>query len=518
MHLNYLPLRFTAPTFRGGEITIEGESYELAGRDSPLSTKLRQLRQEHDSTHVFHASGNTIACVPLSLEAGQIGEPKTFNTLADFQLANAVARAALFRFFKSSGNEVVIGFRPVTLLLEKRNLARDRKDIFGIYPEYTLDVRPLAPHEGDISSGVLMGFGIRYVFLKTIEEMVAERIPVDGLYAVRLHDEHDVPNIYERRYLGKIESVRGSVVALSDSDVEEFAASQCYLEGSRTNLESVGRHLLKNGYDGFSRDLHEQTFDVMGAEQQVQRLNQIGEWLARKSPLDCAAGLGLIIHKSPHDCPDGTDAGTAHSFNTPKCVLRPGGSITVSWPVDKQIDLHGPYDAESFPDKRARVAVVCPSEFIGDAGTFFRQMQDGLSSPESNPFRKGFVRKYHLNSCDFTFHEVKRNGMSLEDAYKAAAMEALKNKPHLAVAVIREQHRKLPDAVNPYYLTKALMMGQGVPVQLVKIETIRQDRIGYILNNISLAIYAKLGGIPWTLAPQYRSRARNRGGHRQRPD
>ena len=44
-------------------------------------------------------------------------------------------------------------------------------------------------------------------------------------------------------------------------------------------------------------------------------------------------------------------------------------------------------------------------------------------------------------------------------------------------------------------------MAQGVPVQLVKIETIRRGRPEYILNNLSLAMYAKLGGIPWTLSP-----------------
>jgi hypothetical protein len=45
------------------------------------------------------------------------------------------------------------------------------------------------------------------------------------------------------------------------------------------------------------------------------------------------------------------------------------------------------------------------------------------------------------------------------------------------------------------------MMAQGVPVQIIKIETIRLPGTAYILNNIGLATYAKLGGIPWTLAP-----------------
>jgi argonaute-like protein implicated in RNA metabolism and viral defense len=43
-------------------------------------------------------------------------------------------------------------------------------------------------------------------------------------------------------------------------------------------------------------------------------------------------------------------------------------------------------------------------------------------------------------------------------------------------------------------------MSQGAPVQEIEIETIRDDRgKPWILNNMALAVYAKLGGIPWVL-------------------
>jgi hypothetical protein len=176
VHLNYLPLRFTSDVFKGGVLLFEGNPKDLATRESALSVKLRELRQQNGKTHVFHASGNTIACIPLTPHASLIGQEKQFDIHTDFQLANALARAALFEFFKAAGNETVIGFRPVTLLLEKHNLANTRQDVFGLFPEYTLDVRPLAPHEGDITSGVLVGFGIHYVILKTVAELLAEGV------------------------------------------------------------------------------------------------------------------------------------------------------------------------------------------------------------------------------------------------------------------------------------------------------------------------------------------------------
>ena len=504
MHLNYLPLRFTSDVFHGGTISFPGNPKDLAHKESALSLKLQELREKQGTTHLFYASGNSIACVPIVPDAPLIGEVKQFTTITDFQLANALARNALFDFFKNA-NHTVIARKPVTVLLEKHNLASARKDIFGIFPEYTLDVRPLAPHEGEITSGVLIGFGIRYVFLKTAAELLAAGVPLDGLYVVRvLEEDVEVPTPFERRYHGRVDHVHSGIATLSDSDVREIALDKCYLEGSRGNIEVVGRALLGDSYDAFSNDIHEKTYSVMGAEHQVKRLNDLGVWLESKSPLPCCAGLNIRVHKTPHECPRGTDAGTSHDFKSPNCVLRPGGSITVPWPVDKQIDKHGPYDAESFPDKRVRIAVICPQEFIGEVGQFLRQFKDGVhSNDDKTPFQQGFVRKYHLNGCEFTFHEVERTTAThpLEESYKTASLQALQDKPHLAIAIIRAQYRDLPDSSNPYYTTKARMMAQGVPVQIIKIETIRLPGTAYILNNIGLATYAKLGGIPWTLAP-----------------
>ncbi|ACO33759.1 argonaute/piwi family protein [Acidobacterium capsulatum] len=497
MHLNYLPLRFTADIFKGGALTFPEGSEKNWTSDDPISKELSKLREKHGDSHVFHRMGNKIACIPVVENAIAIGTETDFNIISDFQLANALARSALHRYFKAAGRETVIGFRPVTLLLEKHNLASNRKDVFGIFPEYTLDVRPLAPHEGDIASGVLIGFGIKYVFLQNVAELQAQGVSAAGMYAVRLVDESE--HQFDRAYLGRIDRFTKDNVTLVDSDYAEYPADQCYFEGSRTNIEAVGRSLLGKDYDAFSSSLLQESYKVTGAPNQTQRLHQLGAWLEAKSPIPCAVGLGVRIAKKPHECSRGNDAGYSRFFDSPKCVLRPGGSLTVPWPVDKQIDLNGPYDAESFPNKRVRIAVICPQEFTGDAEEFLRKLKEGLpNAPDGSPFRKGFVRKYHLSSCDFTFHEVKRSSNS-DDIYKDASLEALKQKPDMAIAIIRSQYRGLPDASNPYYTTKARLMAQGVPVQLLNIETIRRKSLDYILNNIGLAMYAKLGGIPWTL-------------------
>jgi len=356
MHLNYLPLKFSATVFQGGIICFEEDSRNSSSEESPLSIKLNELRQQYNETHFFARLGNSIACIGLSHGVPLIGEPKEFDIHKDFQLANMIARSALFRFFKAS-DYLVTGFRPVTLI-KRYNLASKLQDIFGIFPEYTFDIRPLAPHEGDITSGVLVGFGIRYVFLQTVSALHAKKVLLEGLYAVRIHENAEFNSPLERKYLGRIEHIKDGRVFLTDSDINECPLEECYLEGSRKNVEVVGKALLNRDYEAFSHDLLNKTYDIMGAEHQVKRLNQLGKWLQEKSPIPCSTDLNIEIHNKPHNCPRGTDAGYSHVFNTPRCVLRPGGATTVPWPVDKEIDRYGPYDAESFPNKRIKIAVI----------------------------------------------------------------------------------------------------------------------------------------------------------------
>ena len=157
VYLNYLPLRFTSDIFAGGVIAVEGGSSTHYTKDGPVGKKLEtELRRAHAHTHFFYAAGSTINSVPLLPGTPHVGTQKNFDIFTDFQFANALARQALLDFF-TGANQTVVRVRPVTIILEQHNLSFARQDVFGIFPEYEMDVRPLAPHEGQITSGVLVG-------------------------------------------------------------------------------------------------------------------------------------------------------------------------------------------------------------------------------------------------------------------------------------------------------------------------------------------------------------------------
>ena len=70
-----------------------------------------------------------------------------------------------------------------------------------------------------------------------------------------------------------------------------------------------------------------------------------------------------------------------------------------------------------------------------------------------------------------------------------------------AIVVVLNEHEKLPDTDNPYLHSKAVLLMAGIPVQDVRVSTISQPEMNlqYSLQNIAVALYAKLNGIPWTV-------------------
>jgi argonaute-like protein implicated in RNA metabolism and viral defense len=67
--------------------------------------------------------------------------------------------------------------------------------------------------------------------------------------------------------------------------------------------------------------------------------------------------------------------------------------------------------------------------------------------------------------------------------------------------VVQDEHAQLPDEISPYLFAKAVLLTNGIPVQEVRTATIfrRPDSLPFIFQNLSVAFYAKMGGVPWTV-------------------
>jgi hypothetical protein len=499
IRINLIPITFDKDKFAGSELPYVDEDH------------LRELRESHRDSHVIKRRGNWIQSVSLNDEADLLGNEKQFSIKNDFTLASRLVQDSIIRFLKAKNMPFSRLFNPTSIIITKENLMQGVVDdeiasMLSMHPEYLFDSRTIVPHNRKVTFGILLDFNVCQLIEPTAKELMDKGVDIGGCYVV-VDDSQEPEGVeprFRRNLVGRVKDATGYSLALDDyREKDQIDAASCYLEASPGNIRQCLSALSDEDIQTMQGKRLEQVFKVKGAKNQAERIEKVRAWLEGHQPFYCGGGLSFNIASDILELKTGNEAGEHHRLQSPSFVLRPGGSITVNGSVDKKIDEKGPYDAESFPKKRIRVAVLYPERFKGEIEIFFREFRDGVPQRQRGevPFTQGFIRKYRLTGCEFGMFPIASDRED-SNGYKQASLSALQGEEvcDLAMIVIREDFHQLHGENNPYLVSKSTFMSQGVPVQSIEIETIRDQRgRPWILNNIGLASYAKLGGIPYML-------------------
>jgi len=165
----------------------------------------------------------------------------------------------------------------------------------------------------------------------------------------------------------------------------------------------------------------------------------------------------------------------------------------------------GPFDRRSFEKKRPRLLVVCPQGAREIADRLVKWFRDGLPLPATR-FTKGFTSQYRLQELLLEFLQVPLTSDPGQDAERY--VEAIRTRfdparvPDLVMVLIRDE-AGFHEQHNVYRATKAFLLGQGIPSQEIRLSKATSSvyDLQFILEDVALAVYAKLGGTPWTIAP-----------------
>jgi hypothetical protein len=183
----------------------------------------------------------------------------------------------------------------------------------------------------------------------------------------------------------------------------------------------------------------------------------------------------------------------------PGMLFGPSGHDQATQP-DLGIKQYGPFQYTHNPVNDPVIAVLCVKQTRGRMDQFAKLLRDGLDE-EGGRFSGGLIGKFRLTNARFQFAEISDDNV---DDYAAASqriLDELPQTPALALVQVREAHKQRASGQNPYFVAKARFMRAGVPVQAVRLETIETNRGRvYSLNNLALASYAKIGGIPWVIS------------------
>jgi hypothetical protein len=153
---------------------------------------------------------------------------------------------------------------------------------------------------------------------------------------------------------------------------------------------------------------------------------------------------------------------------------------------NQQVKEYKPFSFGSFEDKEVKIGVLFPAEYEGRTESFLKTLERSL--------------KEDLHIKNLKYVPLKIDDSRLESYKKGmysnnVVIRAL----DLVLVILNQDHEKLAPNDSPYYVCKAKLIGEGIPTQDIQIETIQNKVHPLVLSNISLNIYAKLGGTAWTI-------------------
>lgn len=367
---------------------------------------------------------------------------------------------------------------------------------FTIRPRYALEAK-VVDLGGAPFIGLFATLSTRYEIGAELRDLAAAGVPLAGLDVVRRKPAAD-----QRRLTGRIERLDGDEVILGESfdSLPRVAAHDVALEGSKEAFATCLKAILGGRYGAFENQRQRLEGELLGGPGVDAMLSEMGNFLSSVSPfrlgddLECAIGERLSVANTGHQRSVHRAAPVSYCFDPARTKRNP-----LPW---QGLARYGPFSRDTFATRSPRILVITPDTVQGTAETFIRAFRDGLAGGSAYP--AGFAATFRLANPHYILQRVDSTaGRRPHEAYRAAIEEALsfEQRPDVALVVLLDEHGDLPDPVNPYLHAKALLLMAGIPSQEIRRSTMCQtgNSLAYTLQNASIAVYAKLHGVPWTV-------------------
>ncbi|WP_088347300.1 MULTISPECIES: hypothetical protein [Rhodomicrobium] len=503
-------------TINFAPIGIQGETQVLIGRQPYAKERLETLRREFHETHVFRRDGaeNSIVDIPIV-----IGQSPLANIREEVDLAKTPAlwpplfSAALVRAF--SGNRDILFDAPVTVIgAAQRGLVKHR-DLPEWIQKRTLlkfETRWIYRSRDKGTLGLVCETRLKNLILGTCADLMALGISLMGRYVQIEVAPRDERLMKPRMLVGRVVAVEGDVLILEDhkEGFETVCAAEAFLEARREAFDYCIGQILCGSAQMVLDNAAAEAAALHSGPGRKKQIDDALSYLREKASLEAVPGakftFGPMLASGSQEFP------TTEIIPKSVLVFDPSGTRKDDW-NERGLKKNGPYDQRTFSPKRLRIAVVCQGKYEGQVDRFVAKFLDGMPETLTGGKHKtarygdGFLRRFCLEKPSVTFFTSE--SASAKD-YLAASRRALAQatdegfKWDLALVQVEEEFKSFDDGSNPYYATKSVFLKRDVPVQSVRLETMGQPdtELVFSMNHMSLATYAKLGGVPWLLASQ----------------
>ena len=165
----------------------------------------------------------------------------------------------------------------------------------------------------------------------------------------------------------------------------------------------------------------------------------------------------------------------------------------------RSLRQHGPFDNSALALADGSLLFVFPSQEQVLAHRLADALLNGIGTYPgfATMFRVEVPRGRALKSLKV--ETGLRDTAEAARAYRdAIARRETERDPDLAIVLV--PHTERFDTQTPYYEAKAAFANLGIPTQMVTTELLNDEReFQWSVANIALAIFAKLGGVPWAV-------------------
>lgn len=476
-------------------MTIYLNAFSLSIPDNVLSAcsityeqaRLNILRANHQATHVFRRQGDSILIFSHNGQFPVSGTVKSVILKDNLGIFCFLVKDGIKRHL-SSINRHPLGLSPIELISTKKEDDLLAKIIGDAYPfqmnvKYNIDVRVIRDKPYlviDCSTKRTVCKNCLY-FLEQGFDLVERNIV----------EQQDDGYMKLLGYVKKIEEETLYVVQ-SDGNISTIHSRNAYLQASRKNFDDYVLHTHGRQKDTIMEKLRVTISSFNGGENKKARIDALRRYFQSK-------GIALVNGNRVEIEEAENIQDMCGQLDKPVFVFNDNGETDWS---EKGFAQYGPYTKRTFDHNDPAICVICALHDKGRVEQFVRKLLKGISG--SKYFSNGLEGKFSLGTSRVEVFVTDTDDIN---GYKAAIETAIRKKSDdggrwdLALVQVRQSFKKLNVRDNPYYLGKSLFFLHQVPVQDFTMELLTQSyyALGYSLNNMALACYAKMGGVPWLL-------------------
>lgn len=461
---------------------------ELTALQIPYDKEtLDSLRAQYGSMHSFRRQSDNILIFSEDEAFPISGTPRTITLKDNFGIFCALIKDALTKHLVGLGRNP-IGFSPIELVSAKPEdnlLAPILGDgyPFKICAKYTIDTRIVKGQPC-----LVIDCTTRRVLKESCLYFLNDGFELVGRYVVIEQDDG------YRKLLGSVSQCNGEALTVTrpDKQVVEVNAKDVYPEASRVNFDDYILHTHGEKKDVIVERIRQAVSAFNGGKNKKARIDTLKNYIQSRDI--------SLINATPIEFMEQPDIRSqCGQMQKPVFVFNDNGEA--NW-AEKGLTQYGPYTKRTFDRNDPSICVICAQHDKGRVEQFVRKLLKGIS--RSKYFSNGLEGKFSLGTSRIEVFTIANDSV---DAYKNAIETAIRTKADeggrwdLALVQVRQSFKKLEVNENPYYLGKSLFFLHQTPVQDFTIELLGQSdySLGYSLNNMALACYAKMGGIPWLL-------------------